>query len=393
MSAGTDANLQLLTANGLTPASFAFLLPELAASNGKLRTVVLTADDALAEKFFRDLEFYQGFRPDAWKDTELLFLPGWEQSPYRNLQPGLSSRFERIRVSQRLALAKPTDRWVVVASLHSFLQAAASADFLKETFTMQKGKARAPEEIVKTLQRFGYTAADSVEDPGSYSLRGGILDVFPPTLDNPVRAEFFEDEIESLRVFNPETQRSVRLLSEGDRIEVGPAREFPADLESLAKGRERLKEWCDQHDIPRPARERISSLLGQGVLTAEMDYLLPFFRDKPSWITDLSCQSSVLALLEPEAVFEQYETWKARQEELFEASLAKHNPFPEPEVLHQPLPEAIGAKCWDSRIEARELALGTSEPRSHRIRLGGKKRAAYGEKLLKKLLMRCDLLQ
>ncbi|RZA05673.1 MAG: DEAD/DEAH box helicase, partial [Proteobacteria bacterium] len=369
-------DVKVLSAGGLTPASFAFLLPELASRNGSLRAVVLTADDTLAEKFYRDLDFYRAFRPGAWEKTELLYLPGWEQSPYRNLQPGLSSRFERLHVSQRLALSTPEDNWVVVASLHSFLQAAASVDYLKETFFLKKGRALPPEEFVIKLQRFGYTASDSVEDPGTYSLRGGILDLFPPGLDNPVRAEFFEDEIESLRIFNPETQRSVRLLSDGDRLAVGPAREFPADLDSLAKGRERMKEWCDAHDIPRPARERISSLLSQGVLTPEMDYLLPFFQDKPSWISDLSCQQSVLALLEPEVIRETEATWAARQEELFESSVARHNPFPEPSLLHQGFAPAVEASCWQARLEVRELAFGEEVPRVRRLRLGAKKRAA-----------------
>ena len=363
-------------AGGLTPAAFAFLLPELSARNGTLRAIVLTADDTSAERFHRDLEFYRTFREGIWQQTDLLYLPGWEQSPYRNLQPGLSARFERLHVSQRLALNAPTDSFVVVASVHAFLQAAANLEFLRETFTLKKGRAEPPEEIVKKLQRFGYTLADSVEDPGTYSLRGGILDLFPPGLDNPVRAEFFEDEIESLRIFNPETQRSVRLLSGGDSLPVGPAREFPADLESLARGRERLKEWCDAHDIPRPARERVSSLLGQGVLTPEMDYLLPFFQEAPSWISGLNCQNTVLALLEPEAIFEQHEAWKARQEELFEGSLAKLNPFPEPGLLHQELKPALAAPCWEAKLEARELALGEEVPRARRLRLGAKKRAA-----------------
>jgi transcription-repair coupling factor (superfamily II helicase) len=376
MSDPKSGNAQLISAGGLTPGSFAYLLPELASHQGRLRAVVLAPDDTTAEKFYRDLEFYQSFRPRAWGDAELLYLPGWEQSPYRNLQPGLSARFERIGACQRLALASDEQSWVLVASLHSYLQAAASIEFLRESFPLKKGKAEPPEAIVKKLIRFGYTSAESVEDPGTYSLRGGILDLFPPTLDNPVRAEFFEDEIESLRIFNPETQRSVRLLGDGDELMVGPAREFPADADSLAKGRERLKEWCDQHDLPRNARERISSLLSQGVLTAEMDYLLPFFQDGTSWVSDITCNGSVLALLEPESIAGHYETWRERQQELFEASLAKQNPFPEPNLLHQEMPAAFNAPCWRAKMEVRELALGEELPRAQRLRLASRKRSA-----------------
>lgn len=384
------AEIQFIPAGGLTPAAFAFLVPELCRREGSLRAVLLAADEASAEAIYRDLEFLSAFRKENWGNTELLYLPGWEQSPYRNLQPSLSSRFERLRVSRRI-MGTGKEGWVLVASLPAFLQAAAEPAFLAESFSLKKGSVYAPESLCQKLQRFGYSAAESVEDPGTYSLRGGILDLYTPSMDHPVRLEFFDEEIESIRIFNPESQRSVRILGADDSVEVVPAREFAADQENLNAGRERLKEWCDRHDLPRSSRDRLGTLLNQGILTPEMDYLLPFFRARSAWITDLIGPGASIALLEPDVLRPAFTAWEERQRALFDASLARQNPVPEPETLHQSLDEALAAPAWGGRLEVRELAMGGQEPRSFRLHLSARKKSADIDGLVKKLGIMRDL--
>jgi transcription-repair coupling factor (superfamily II helicase) len=370
-------------AGGLSTPAFSFLLPEILPP-GNFPAVVLAADDLLAERMYRDLEFQASFRPHAWQGVSLYWLPGWEQSPYRGLQPSLSTRYGRIQACRRIMQAD-SSAWVMVASLPAFLQAAAAKDFLQESFPLQKGSRLAPETIGLRLARFGYAETESVEDPGTYALRGGILDIFPPSEDHPIRVEFFDEEVESIRVFNPETQRSIRILAEQDAIDIIPCREFPADMEALAAARERMKDWCDRHDIPRSARERLSSLLSQGILTPEMDYLLPFFRVAGSWMTDLIGRQAALVLSEPDTILQTYESWRNRQQELFAASLSKQNPIPEPSSLFASREELLSAPVWSAVVEARELALGDQQPRSERIKLGAQKKSADTAALTRRL--------
>jgi transcription-repair coupling factor (superfamily II helicase) len=266
------------TSGGLSPAALAYFLPEVARTSA-IRAAVLCANEDATEKMQSDLEFFSRFRSSVWTGVKLLRLRGWEQSPYRNLQPGLAARLERISSCQFISRQATSASWVLAASLPSFLQAAPAGDFLRETFSLRKGERIHPEEVCRRLVRFGYSRSDAVEDPGAYCLRGGILDVFPPSLDNPVRIEFFDEEIESIRVFNPETQRSIRVFSTGDSVDLIPAREFPSDPESLQLARERLKEWGDHHDLPRTARDRLSSLMSQGIVTQEMEYLIQYGLD------------------------------------------------------------------------------------------------------------------
>lgn len=371
--------------NGLSPAALAFLLPELLGVNGQLRTVLLTADEAAADRFADDLEFFSQFRSAAWKNIARLRLGGWEQSPYRHLQPGLSARLERISALHSLAADGEKSNWVLIASARSFLQPAATKEHLLDTVQLSKGVKIHPDALTAHLVRIGYTSAENVEDPGTFSVRGGIVDVFAPAQDNPVRIEFFDDEIESLRIFNPETQRSVRLLAENETLELIPNREFACDPENLAAAREAIKDWADHHDLPRPARERTSLLLSQGVATPEMDYLLPFFRKKDSWPVQLLPAGTTLCVSEPEALTEGYDVWRQREEELYQASLERQQLIPEPSRIFLDLDSALNSERFGKLAVSRELALGETSQRFERIRLSSKKKATDLPGLLKVL--------
>lgn len=369
----------MIHAAGLTPASFALLLPDLLRQRAGARAFVLVANDSAADSFWRDLETLRAWRPTAWAGLRPIFLPGWEQSPYRNLQPSPSARFDRIHATA--TIAHGTGQWVAVASVSSFLQRTPRADFLLESFALGPGLTLPPEQLCQRLDRFGYFRADAVEDRGTYSLRGGILDLFPPNSDQPLRAEFFDETIESVRIFNAETQRSVRSLESGETLTINPAREFPCDPESLALARERLKDWSDQQDYPRNARERVSSLLSQGIVIPEMDYLLPFFQPGPAWITDLAGPDCTIFLLEPEAVRAAAESLGQTDQDLFTASKARQGLTPEPASLRLTLPAALAA--FPAPVEVRELAMGEAPLRSHRIRIAAKGKQAEVDALAK----------
>ncbi len=366
----------ITASGGLSAAALALLVPELARENKSTHIVLLCADEDKAERMHADLEFFFRFRGAAWADIELLHLRGWEQSPYRNLQPSLAARLARLAACRRLAQPDGVRTWVLVASLASFLQTSATKSFFAESFSLRKGKSLPPEEITKRLERFGYAPADSVEDPGTYSSRGAIMDVFAPSHDHPLRIEFFDTDIESVRMFNPETQRSVRILSDGEKVELIPAREFACDLETLQAARERLKEWGDHNDLPRSARDRVSSLLSQGIVTPEMDYLIPFFQARPGRVHELIEGQASLLLLEPELLEEQAAARRAREQELYQKSLERQQAIPPPELLFATLEQTIAEGPWKTILAVRELALGEDRPRFERIKLTPKAKHA-----------------
>ncbi|MGZ3717491.1 MAG: transcription-repair coupling factor [Bdellovibrionota bacterium] len=275
--------------------------------------------------------------------------------------------------------------FTLISSVSSFLQAAAEKSFYAESFSLRKGQSPGPEEIMRRLVRFGYTQADSVEDPGTFSLRGAILDVFAPSHDHPLRIEFFDEDIESIRMFNPETQRSVRILSDGETVELIPAREFACDPESLNTSRERLKEWADHNDLPRSARDRVSSLLGQGIVPPELDYLIPFLRAGEAWITDLLPPGSTLLVHERGGLAEEEGERREREEVLYKKSLANQQMIPEPFRLFQDVERALNHPAWGRVVEARELAFLDETPRFERLKLASRARHADVDGLVKHL--------
>jgi transcription-repair coupling factor (superfamily II helicase) len=380
MTSQSSRSISTISAGGLSAPAIAFLLPELRGDDSP-RTVLLCANEDIAEQIHSDLEFFAQFRAARWKNFRLERLRGWEHSPYRNLQPGLAARLDRLSACHRVQGNE--GGWTLVAGTASFLQAAAARDFFRESFQLRKGKALPPEEITKKLIRFGYTPAESVEDPGTFSLRGAILDVFAPSHDHPLRIEFFDEDIESIRMFNPETQRSVRILSDGENVELIPAREFACDADTLARAREHLKTWADSNDIPRAARDRVSSLFSQGIVTPEMEFMIPFFREHAAWITDLLPEGTTLVLHERGPLEEEYGEWRAREEDLYAKSLARQQMFPEPARLYQELGSAISHPSFRKVVEARELAFLDEQPRFERIKLASRARHADVDGLVK----------
>lgn len=314
--------------------------------------------------------FFLSFRSGEWRNTKLYRLSSWEHSPYRSLQPGIASRLQRIQTLHSISGPGSEDEWIVVASLPAALQKAPQESHLANSLRVALNNKLTPEEAETALHRLGYTKADSVEDPGTFSVRGGLIDVFSPSLENPVRIEFFDDIVESIRVFNPETQRSIRVLAPGDTVLLIPVREFSCDAESLFSARERMKDWCDAAGFPRSSRERVSSLLSQGIVTPEMDYLIDFFQSEPTYVFDLLAKAEAsLVISEPEDVAKFHDSWIANEKRLFEASHERMQPIPEPERMYGSFEKFRASPVWKETVEIREIALNEQVPRSHRLTL------------------------
>ncbi len=375
-----------LRIDGLNLGALAFEFSNLAKEHSWNTSIFLTANESEAEKLFKDLTFMRSLlrgRSSTWADLELFQLSGWEQSPYRNLQPSSAMRFERLKVLAQVS--QPDRKWALVCSLEAFLQKAPGLKLFQEKLLLKKGAKTSPGSLENHLIRIGYQPSESVEDPGTYSCRGGIVDVFPINEDHPLRLEFFDDEIESVRVFNPETQRSIRIFSSTDFLEVVPAREFFCDPASLLEMRETLKTWCDEKDIPKTSRDRMSQLLQQGIAIPEMDYLFPLSSSGSSALIDLIPQKTPIFLVEPERISAHHQDWKEKQLELFSNSLSKHQLILDPELLFMDFSEETLSPKADPKVEVREISLGDRAPSFERIRFSSSQGQGNIEELAKRV--------
>jgi transcription-repair coupling factor (superfamily II helicase) len=158
-----------------------------------------------------------------------LFFPEPNPLFYENAPWGLTTRRDRLIVLTFLAsshipgVSKPTPPIIIAPARAVMARTMPRRHFLKALRTIKIGQVISPEELLRAWVNMGYELANIVVSPGQFSKRGGILDIWSPSADQPVRIEFFGDEIDTMRRFDPATQRTV---APTERLQISPAREF-----------------------------------------------------------------------------------------------------------------------------------------------------------------------
>ncbi len=211
----------------------------------------------------------------------VVVVPTLDASPFDGLSP--HPAILQKRALALTALARGEARIALVEAEALLLRTPTSAELLQLDLSLAPGQEIAPEKLVAFLQAVGYVREDPVREPGQFSWRGGIVDVYSPSESAPVRLEFFGDQIESLRAFDPESQRSTGRL---DRTRIAPLREFLFWPEDLRQWSERLaREWTEPefaHD-----RKRVHLAAHAGEPPQGWEFLTPLTRPLEGTLCDL----------------------------------------------------------------------------------------------------------
>jgi transcription-repair coupling factor (superfamily II helicase) len=191
-----------------------------------LPIMVLTAQPETARKLHEQLRIWCSPSAGLHRLPELDFLP------YERSQPSAVSyqMIERLRALAALALHQGSDEapLIVTSALAVMSKTVPQGDYVAACHVLKPGTATEPLELLRRWQGIGYEMEDVVEVPGQMSRRGGIIDVFPPSSQSPVRIEFSGNQIESMRCFDPESQRSTSPISS---LLVTPARELMQNID------------------------------------------------------------------------------------------------------------------------------------------------------------------
>src|SRR5690348_12199107 len=167
---------------------------------------------------------------------EVLNFPAWDCLPYDRLSP--KPDIESTRLATLAALAKRGDNAmpaVVVAPVHALLQRVPPRRSIRDASLLARaGETIEHEALTSFLVKNGYARASTVREPGDFALRGGIVDLWPPGAQDPLRLDFFGSTLEAIRKFDAETQLSTDRI---DSIELLPASEAPLDAESISRFR------------------------------------------------------------------------------------------------------------------------------------------------------------
>ena len=230
--------------------------------------VVMTAEPADTQRLAEELPFFApGLR--------VAVFPDWETLPYDTFSPHQDLISERLATLWRI---HQRDVDVVLLPATTALTRLAPPSFLAGTTFQFKQKAKLDESALKSqLTLAGYSHVSQVVSPGEYAVRGGLIDLFPMGSNVPYRVDLFDNEIDSIRTFDPDTQRSLYPVPS---VQLLPGREFPMDDAARTRFRQRWREQMEGD----PTRSRIYKDIAQGIATAGIEYYLPLFFDEAASI-------------------------------------------------------------------------------------------------------------
>ncbi|MEO9623350.1 MAG: transcription-repair coupling factor [Qipengyuania citrea] len=236
------------------------------------RAVFIAPDDAAMRSVVDAAAF---FAPEL----EVIEFPAWDSLPYDRASPALAISARRLAALHRLQAGKARAQ-LIVTTANAVLQRVLTPFRVRESVREFKpGVEIGRESLSALLQRQGYSRTDTVIDKGEYAVRGSIVDIFPSGMDEALRLDFFGDELESLRSFDPNTQMSTGRL---DRHLLLPASEALLDEDSIKRFRSRYREMFGANATQDPLYEAVS----EGRRLAGMEHWLPLFEDKLATLFD-----------------------------------------------------------------------------------------------------------
>ena len=243
------------------------------------------------------------------------YFPGWETLPHERLSPRSDTVGQRLAVLRRLSHPAPSGEpngplTVVVAPVRSLLQPIVAGLGDLEPVTLQVGQACELDDLLARLVEIGYSRADLVGSRGEIAVRGGIVDVFPPTEEHPLRIEFFGDTIEEIRYFKVADQRSIGPAERG--LWAPPCRE----LLLTPAVRDRAKELADAH----PALADVLGKLAEGIAVEGMEAFAPVLSTSMELLVDYVPAGGLVLACDPERVRTRATELARTSQEFLEAS-------------------------------------------------------------------------
>lgn len=338
----------------------AFLLADIARLRGAKKPVVYVMRDG---NRIGELE-------DALKfvapELPVLTLPGWDCLPYDRVGPSGEVAARRLSAMAALgALQREPHRALILTTANALLQKMPPAAVLgEETIAAKAGNRIAMEDIVRALQRGGFERVATVRERGEFAVRGGILDLFAPGEEEPVRLDFFGDTLETIRGFDPATQRTTRQLQS---FELAPVSEITLREETISRFR---TNYVKRFGAAQ-RNDALYSSISEGKRFSGMEHWLPLFYDKLDTLFDY-CHGFPMVLdhLALEAVGERRETindhYESRKRNAGEASgeAIPYHPV-DPDDLYLSEDELAGGLAVADPI--RLSAYGASDAANHDV--------------------------
>jgi len=234
--------------------------------------VVVTKDIQHAQQLEHEIRFF------CDNDTTVLNLPDWETLPYDLFSPHQDIISERLTTLYKLPDIYQGQ--ILILPVATLLQRLSPKSYIQKNVLILKNSQKLNIDSFRhDLVQSGYSLVSQAMEHGEFAIRGSIIDIFPSGHDLPFRIDLFDDEIDSIRRFDPESQRSLDTV---DSIEVLPAREFPFNNDAITQFRSRYRETIEGD----PTRSTIYQDISNGSIPSGIEYYMPLFFDHVETIFD-----------------------------------------------------------------------------------------------------------
>ena len=261
--------------HGLKGSSRAYLL-SLLAERTKRPTLLVAPTTKEAEVLYQDLAFFLG-EEEALSPIEkrLHIFPSWDVLPFETLSPHLELVAARLEGLYHLIEGRAP---ILVSTPAALLQRVIPKDDLKKSYRyLVVGEEISREHLLEHLIGWGFQSVPLVEERGDLSVRGGIVDIFPPAYPRPMRLEFSADNLESIREFDPSTQRSVLQHQE---LILLPRKEFSLRSNQIKGILRDIEERAEELDLVSKQKNSLLESLRSGTPFMGMEFLAPYFYPK-----------------------------------------------------------------------------------------------------------------
>lgn len=278
--------------------------------------ILVTADMQQTFRFSNEIQ--------QFSDKTVSTLPDWETLPYDSFSPHQDIVSARLLCLNRLP---QMTSGVIVLPVNTLMQKVCPHSFLVgHALVMTKGQLLSRDKLRAELERAGYRPVDQVMEHGEFATRGALLDLFPMGSDIPYRLDFFDDEIDSIRTFDIDTQRT---LAEVDNINLLPAHEFPTDKGAIELFR---SQWRERFDVRREP-EHIYQQVSKNILPAGIEYWQPLFFNEalPSLFSYMPANTLLLTVGDIEQSAERF--WQDVNQRFESRRVDPMRPLLEPDAL------------------------------------------------------------
>jgi len=229
--------------------------------------LLITANTADAEQYRRELRFFNASHPEL----PVYLFPDWETLPYDNFSPHQDIISDRLFTLYQLPHMQ---RGVLIVPINSLMHRLTPPEYVQQgSLVMKRGEQLDMNAMREQLVNAGYQAVDSVHEHGEFAVRGAIMDIYPMGSQHPYRIDLFDDQIDSLRIFDPESQRSTEQV---EQIRLLPGREYPLHQQGIEHFRSCFRERFDVDTRHCSLYQDVSA----GLNSPGIEYYLPLFFDQ-----------------------------------------------------------------------------------------------------------------